>query len=374
MSIEWDRSEEAKGAQVKGTAVKSGKKKSDDTTGRTARSGRTGRSGQANRAGWTGRTSPTSKISQASRAKAGRKPNTGRNGRNVLFSSPEAEAIKNEICAAGRKLWLRQYVDGNGGNISYRLGPNAVLCTPSLVSKYDLTPQDICLTDINGNQMAGNKPRSSELLLHLEIYKAVPEAKAVVHCHPPHATAYAITGCLPPNLIIPEFEVIVGNVAVAPYETPGTKAFAETVLPYVRNHNTVLLANHGIVCWADTVTRAEWCAEVLDTYCWTLMLAAQLGAPILRISEERGADLRALRKKLGLPEFPPESSLDMPPVNEARLEAQSPIALQPTPRNGNCANGSAAGVDRGDREALVKSVTESVMEAIAEKYTLAPRK
>jgi L-fuculose-phosphate aldolase len=344
-----------KGAAVKGRDVKSGREKSDDTTGRTARSGRATRAGRAGR------------------AEAGSKPIAGRDGRNVRFSSPEAEAIKREICAAGRKLWLRQYVDGNGGNISYRLGPNAVLCTPSLVSKYDLTPQDICFTDIDGNQTAGSKPRSSELLLHLEIYKAVPEAKAVVHCHPPHATAYAITGCLPPNLIIPEFEVIVGNVAVAPYETPGTKAFAETVLPYVRNHNTVLLANHGIVCWADTVTRAEWCAEVLDTYCWTLMLAAQLGAPILRISEERGADLRALRKKLGLPEFPP----DIPAVNEASLEAQSPIALQPTARNGSRGNASASGPDSASGPniaALVRLVTESVMAAIAEKYTVAPRK
>ena len=226
---------------------------------------------------------------------------------------------------------MRQYVDGNGGNISYRIGPNAVLCTPSLVSKFDLTPADICLTDINGNQIAGSKTRSSELLLHLEIYKAVPQAKAVVHCHPPHATAYAITGCLPPSLIIPEFEVIVGKVAVAPYETPGTMAFAETVLPYVKNHNTVLLANHGIVCWADTVTRAEWCAEVLDTYCWILMLAAQLGAPILRISEQHGADLRALRKKLGLPEFP----LDMPPLSESHLETQSPIALKQASSDGS---------------------------------------
>ncbi len=313
-------------------------------------------------------------IAAARKARSGRtprKPIARRPPESALFSSPEAREIKNEICAAGRKLWLRQYVDGNGGNISFRLGPNAVLCTPSLVSKYDLTPADICLTDLDGNQIAGSKPRSSELLLHLEIYKAVPEAKAVVHCHPPHATAYAITGCLPPNLIIPEFEVIVGNVAVAPYETPGTKAFAETVLPYVRNHNTVLLANHGIVCWADTVTRAEWCAEVLDTYCWTLMLAAQLGAPILRISEERGADLRALRKKLGLPEFPPESSLDVPPLNEAHLEAQSPIALQPAPRNGSHGNPSASGVDP---EALTKAVADAVMAAIAEKYTLAPRK
>ncbi len=80
---------------------------------------------------------------------------------------------------------MRQYVDGNGGNISFRIGPNAVLCTPTLVSKFDLTPEDICLVDLDGNQLAGSKRRSSELLLHLEIYKAVPNAKAVVHCHPP---------------------------------------------------------------------------------------------------------------------------------------------------------------------------------------------
>ncbi len=207
-----------------------------------------------------------------------------------LYTSPEAQAIKNEICAVGRKLWLRQYADGNGGNISYRIGPNQVLCTPTLVSKYDLTPEDIGMTDLEGVQIAGLKPRTSELLLHLEIYKAVPEAKAVVHCHPPHATAYAITGRVPPNLVLPEFEVLVGKVAISPYETPGTKAFAETVLPYVKQHNTVLLSNHGVVCWADTVTHAEWCAEVLDSYCWTLMLAMQLGAPISYLSE---AQLRA---------------------------------------------------------------------------------
>jgi L-fuculose-phosphate aldolase len=250
--------------------VKNGKKKIVKTVARTARTAQKSRTAQT--------------------ARVGRKPVAPRqNARSAIFSSSQAKVIKNEICDAGRKLWMRQYVDGNGGNISYRLGPNAILCTPTLVSKFDLTPEDICLVDLDGNQIAGNKQRSSELLLHLEIYKAVPEAKAVVHCHPPHATAYAITGCLPPNLIIPEFEVIVGNVAVAPYETPGTKAFAETVLPYVKNHNTMLLANHGIVCWAETVTRAEWCAEVLDTYCWTLMLAAQLGAPICAPSERNSA-------------------------------------------------------------------------------------
>jgi L-fuculose-phosphate aldolase len=122
-----------------------------------------------------------------------------------LFTSPEAEAVKEEICHVGRKLWQRAYVDGNGGNISYRIGPNAVICTPTLMSKADLRPQDLCLVDLEGKQLAGGRPRTSEILMHLEIYKEVPDAKAVVHCHPAHATAYAITGRVPPTCVIPEF-------------------------------------------------------------------------------------------------------------------------------------------------------------------------
>ena len=130
-------------------------------------------------------------------------------------------------------------------------------------------------------------PRSSELLLHLEIYGANAAARAVVHCHPPHATAYALAGLMPPVGLIPEQEVLVGPVPVAPYETPGTKAFAESVLPFVQHHNTILLANHGVVCWADTVTHAEWCVEVVDTYCRTLILAGQLGVPLQRLTPDK---------------------------------------------------------------------------------------
>lgn len=278
-----------------------------------------------------------------------------------LFTSPEAEAIKKEICSVGRKLWMRQFVDGNGGNISYRIGPNEVLCTPTLVSKYDLTPEVIGMTDMEGVQIAGSKPRTSELLLHLEIYKAVPEAKAVVHCHPPHATAYAITGRVPPNLVIPEFEVFVGKVAVSPYETPGTKAFAETVLPYVKQHNTVLLSNHGIVCWADTVTHAEWYAEVLETYCWTLLIASQLGAPISHISEEHGSDLLAIKKKLGLPDIRFDTSR-MKECQLSDLEVPSSIAVEPTPCDGPTPRAAAA--SGSDLDSLVKSVTDAVMEAM----------
>ena len=276
-----------------------------------------------------------------------------------LFSTSEAATIKQEICAVGRKLWMRQFVDGNGGNISYRIGPNEVLCTPTLVSKYDLTPEDICMVDLEGNQIAGTRPRTSELLLHLEIYKAVPEARAVVHCHPPHATAYAITGRVPPNQVIPEFEILVGKVAIAPYETPGTPTFARSVLPYVKQHNTVLLANHGIVCWADTITHAEWSAEVLETYCCMLMLAAQLGAPISHLSETHASDLLAIKKDYGLPDirFDTARAEGRQP---SQLEAPGAIALEPAPSEGSTRNGA-----RADLEWLVKTVKDAVMEAIA---------
>jgi L-fuculose-phosphate aldolase len=278
-----------------------------------------------------------------------------------LFFTPEAEAVKKEICAIGKKLWMRQFVDGNGGNISYRIGPNEVICTPTLVSKFDLTPEDLSLVDLEGTQIAGTKPRTSEIFLHLEIYKAVPEAKSCVHCHPPHATAYAITGRVPPNLIIPEFEVFVGKVAISPYETPGTPEFAQTVIPYVKTHNTVLLANHGIICWADSVTHAEWYAEVLETYCWTLLIASQLGAPISYISEQKGADLLAIKKKLGLPDRRFDTS-NMKECQLSDLEVPGGIALNPTPCDGS--TGKAVQPTESDLEALVKSVTDAVMGAI----------
>ena len=282
-----------------------------------------------------------------------------------LFNTPEAEAIKEEICAVGRKLWMRQFVDGNGGNISYRIGPNEILCTPTMISKYDLTPEALCMVDLEGKQIAGSMERTSEIYLHLEIYKSVPEAKSVLHCHPPHATAYAITGKVPPNMIIPEFEIFVGKVAIAPYKTPGTAEFAETVIPFVKQHNTVLLANHGTVCWADTVTHAEWYAEVLETYCWTLMLASQLGAPISYIPELQGPDLMAIKKRHGLPDARFDAS-SMEECPAAGLEVPGAIALTPTPAEGGTGK-SAGAVAEVDIELIVRSVTEAVLKAIRAK-------
>lgn len=239
--------------------------------------------------------------------------------------SSETNELKAEIILAGRKLWERQYVDGNGGNISCRLGEHHVLCTPTMISKRDMEPDDICISDLDGNIIAGHRLRTSELFLHLEIYRANPRARAVVHCHPPYATAFSLTGEVPPAGLISEYEIFIGPAALAHYETAGTKAFAESILPFVRNHNTILLANHGIVCWSDTVTHAEWLAEILESYCKTWVIARQIGKPLHPIPDEKIQEILALKRRLGFPDarmapLPSDQDVSVSPSDEVDRE------------------------------------------------------
>ncbi len=271
-----------------------------------------------------------------------------------FFRSPQAEEVKKEIVAAGRKLWDRGYVDGNGGNISYRISGEYALCTPTLLSKSDITPDDICMVDMHGTQVAGRRRSTSEILLHLEVYKHQPKATACVHAHPPHATAYAIVGKVPPTHIIPEAEVFAGRVALAPYDTPGTHGVADKIIPLVQDHNTILLENHGVMTWADTVTHAEWLVEIVDAYCQTLILASQLGTPIHRITAEQGRELLEIKRKLDLPDprlSGRECALsDMP-------DGYAGITVDPTPP------GPAAPSD-AEVEAVVREITDRVMRAM----------
>jgi L-fuculose-phosphate aldolase len=124
----------------------------------------------------------------------------------------------------------------------------------------------------------------------------------VVHCHPPYSTAFAVAGVTPPNGLITEYEIFIGPAAVTSYETPGTQAFAETVRPFVEKHNTILLKNHGIVCWADSVTHAEWLAEIFESCCKTYLLAKQIGQPLQTIPDEKIEEILALKRRLGFPD------------------------------------------------------------------------
>lgn len=220
----------------------------------------------------------------------------------AFFNSPELNQLKNDICDIGRRLWERDYVDGNGGNISVRVAQNLVLCTPTMVSKGFLKPTDMCLVDLDGNQKAGVKKRTSEILMHLEMMKAQPKAISCVHAHPPHATAFAVARIQPPTCMIPEMEILVGEAPIADYSTPGSVEMGKSVAALVKQHNTILMANHGVVTWGPGLEDAYWKMEIVDAYCRTIVFATQLGTELKTISRDKVQDLLKIKKTLGIPD------------------------------------------------------------------------
>ena len=220
----------------------------------------------------------------------------------ALFNSPYGHDLKLQICEVGRRLWGRAYVDGNGGNVAIRLGEDIALCTPTLVSKGFMKPEDMCLVDFEGNQLAGVKKRTSEILMHLQIMKRQPRAVATVHCHPPYATGFAVAGMEPPTCMVPEYEVF-SSVAIAPYRTPGTPEMGQLVADLVDKHNTILMANHGVVAWSHVnVEDAYFKMEILEAYCRTVLVAAQLGKPPNTFSPAQLQDLLKIKQSLGIPD------------------------------------------------------------------------
>lgn len=220
-----------------------------------------------------------------------------------FFNSKPIHELKLQICDIGRRLWHRAYVDGNGGNIAIKVGEDLVLCTPTLISKGFMKPEDMCLVDLDGNQLLGTKKRTSEILMHLEIMKRQPRAIASVHCHPPYATAFAVAGIEPPTCMTPEFEVFCGAVPIAPYRTPGTLEMGKLVAELADKHNTILMANHGVVAWSHlSVEDAYWKMEIIEAYCRTIVVASQLGKSPNTFTPEHLKDLLKIKQNLGIPD------------------------------------------------------------------------
>ncbi len=219
----------------------------------------------------------------------------------AFFRSPEIEAIKVRMCEMGQRMWQRGYTDGNGGNLTVRVGDNLVLCTPTLVSKGFMKPEQMALIDMDGNQLAGKFKRTSECLTHLGIMKRQPKAKACCHAHPPHAGAFAVAGVRPPTCMIPEAEVFLGEIGMAEYRTPGTPANADIIGEEAVNHMSVLMLNHGVICWGKDIEDAYWKMENTDAYCQTVLLATQLkGRDLLTITGSQAKELIDLRGQLGM--------------------------------------------------------------------------
>ncbi len=281
--------------------------------------------------------------------------------------------LKQDICEIGRRIYAKGFAAANDGNITVRVGENEILCTPTMHCKGFLKPEDISTIDMTGKQLAGIKKRSSEALLHLEIYRQRPDVKSVVHCHPPHACAFAIAREPIPQCILPEVEVFLGDVPITKYETPGGQAFADTIQPFVKKTNIILLANHGTVSYGTDVERAYWWTEILDAYCRMLLLSKQLGR-VNFFDEKKERELLELKDKWGWSD--PRNTEEYKNcdicANDIFRESWQNSGVErkafpaPPPMGPNAAK-AAASNGSTDNEALVQLITQRVMEELAKR-------
>lgn len=267
-----------------------------------------------------------------------------------FFYSKDIQVLKERICGIGQRIWSKGYVDGNGGNITIRVGDNLVLCTPTLISKGFMTPDDICMVDLDGNQVAGTRPRTSEVNTHLGIMKAEPKARSCVHAHPVYATAFAVAGVVPPSCLIPEPEVFLGEIGFASYQTPGTPENAREVGALAKKHQSILMQNHGVICWGNDVEDAYWKMENTDAFCQTVSISMQLGGP-KAYSPDKLKDLISIRKKLGMPDDRLEE------LKECELCDAGEFTVNTQPAG----TGTPAVPTEPVDEALVQKITDQIM-------------
>lgn len=209
--------------------------------------------------------------------------------------------IKKEMCEIGKRVYNRGMVAANDGNFSVKLNDNEFLCTPTGVSKGFMTPEYICKVDAQGKVIQANKGfrPSSEIKMHMRVYKERPDVKAVVHAHPLYATSFAIAGIPLTQPIMPEAVISLGCVPIAEYGTPSTEEIPDAVSKYLQYFDAVLLENHGALAYSDSLLNAYYKMESLEFYARLLYQSKMLGGP-KELTPSQVERLYELRRKMGM--------------------------------------------------------------------------
>jgi L-fuculose-phosphate aldolase len=210
--------------------------------------------------------------------------------------------IKRDIIEVGHWLWEKGFVASNDGNISVRTGPDEIWTTPTGVSKGFMTPDMIIRVDTEGKplDLKAKYRASSELKMHLRVYRERPDVKAVVHTHPPFATSFAVAGIPLDHFAMPEAVQVLGAVGIAPYGTPSTEQIPDSIAPFIRRSDAVLLANHGALTLGGSLMEAYFKMETLEHSARIVFQALQLGN-LNRLPPEEIDRLMELREKFKMP-------------------------------------------------------------------------
>ena len=216
--------------------------------------------------------------------------------------------IKKQICEIGKRIYDKGMVASNDGNISVKLNDNEFLCTPTGVSKGFMTPEYICKVDRNGKvlQANGNFKPSSEIKMHMRVYRERPDVRSVVHAHPPVATAFAVCDIPLDKFILPEAILTVGTVPVCDYGTPSTMEIPDSLMPHIQSHDAFLLKNHGALTVGNSLTKAWFVMDEVEYFAKVSKLALEIGqmkigGDVQELTCDQLEKLMELRVKMQIP-------------------------------------------------------------------------
>jgi L-fuculose-phosphate aldolase len=184
---------------------------------------------------------------------------------------------REEIVRYGRTLHEKGFVAAMDGNLSVRLKQDRILVTPTGLSKGSMRPADLVIVDLEGKQVAGRRHVTSEIGMHLMIYRTRPDVKAIVHAHPPTATGFAAAGIALTEPLVCEVVMGLGCIPLARYGTPGTAELAQSLEPYVPKYDAILMSNHGVVAYGDTLEHAYMKMETVEHFAQISLVTHMLG-------------------------------------------------------------------------------------------------
>ena len=235
------------------------------------------------------------------------------------------EQHRHDICAVGRWMYDREYIVACEGNVSVRLGDGRILATPTCMNKGWLSPQEMVITDIHGRKLCGDHKISSEIQMHLLIYRMRPDVNAVCHAHPVTATGFASAGRSLDQALLPEVIVGLGQVPLVRYATPGTPDLSQALEPFVESYDALLLANHGVVTCGPDLLTAFYRMETVEHFAKILLAAENAGTPKL-LSSREVAKLMAARARYGV--LAPPGASELPVTSDGEDNGADEITLK----------------------------------------------
>ncbi len=278
---------------------------------------------------------------------------------------PSIFEAKEQIIEIGKRMYMKGFVAANDGNISCRLSPDTILTTPTGVSKGFMDGDMLAKMTLDGKVLSeGPYKPSSEVKMHIRAYRENPEIMAVTHAHPPVATSFAIAGIGLDQPILTEAIMALGSVPVARYATPGTDEVPDSIAPFCRDYNSVLLANHGALSWGDSLMQAYYRLESVEYFATIMMYTGNIIGKSNKLSCEQIAPLLETRAKLGIKGGGiPACALSA--TNDKDVLPQSgPIGCL-------CGGEANCGAERQEKEQkpdemdeLIKKITRDIMDKI----------